>query len=114
MNYAKLTPSVVFGLIDKYTLAIWATLALFLMACTASGLLGDGRRIAQEDMHATVTAEAMLTETYGGEVSKAIEKFELQWHSLEAHTDPNIESEVATDPFLSYRGIARFGEAIYD
>ena len=63
---------------------------------------------------ATSTAKASLTMAHEAEVRSAIEGFELRWHSLEAITNPQIESEVATGPYLEFRGNAHLGDSIYD
>lgn len=67
--------------------------------------------IACVNLHA---GDASLTESHEEEARLAIENFELRWYSLEAHKEPSIQSEVATDPYLHYVGYAREGKAIYD
>jgi len=63
---------------------------------------------------ATAAAEAFLTQTYGAEVTSAIEGFESRWFSLDAHVDPAVQSKIATGLYLEYFGYARAGAALYD
>jgi len=63
---------------------------------------------------ATAEMEKSLTAIYGVEVRTTIEGFESRWLSLEAHTNPSLQSELATGPYLDYWGYARQGPAIYD
>jgi hypothetical protein len=60
-------------------------LSLSVIVCIALGPL-NGLRIKQESLQATAEAETALTNTYGREVSDAIENFESQWHSVTHHS----------------------------
>jgi hypothetical protein len=88
-------------------------LSLQTTACVATVLRNGDQSATSESLQATKETETQLTETYGAEVRSVIERFELQWGSLEAHTDPSIQSQVATGPYLEYFGYARLSEAIY-
>jgi hypothetical protein len=66
-----------------------------------------------ESAQATQEVEMFLTEAHGAEVRGVIENFTTKWSSLEAHNDPSIQSDLATEPFLSSAGYARLGEALY-
>jgi hypothetical protein len=96
------------------SLAVAALVFLLSAGCIVPGVLDGDRRATVESLQVTATAEALLTETYRTEISSTIENFEIQWHSLEAHTNPGVQAEVATGPFLRCHGNARYGEAIYD
>ena len=71
-------------------------------------------RTAASQGTATAEMEKSLTAIYGAEVRTTIETFESRWLSLEAHTNPSLQSELATGPYLDYWGYARQGSAIYD
>ena len=88
-------------------------LSLQTTACVPAVLRNSDRSATSESLQATKETETQLTETYGSEVRSIIENFELQWGSLEAHTDPSIQSQVATGPYLEYFGYARLGEGVY-
>jgi hypothetical protein len=63
---------------------------------------------------ATAEVEATLSAAYGPEVFAAIEHYEANWLSLDAHQDPNIQSRLATGGYLWYWGYARAGDTLYD
>ena len=100
----------------KFLILTIVVLAIFSgVACIVAFVVFSNRELTRRaHLQATATAEAVLTEMYGAEVSQIIENFELKWHSYEAYIDPNVGTEVATDPFFHARGYAKFGEAIYD
>lgn len=62
----------------------------------------------------TADAERAIAQTHEPEVRSAIQKFEAQWLSLEAHQDPRLQSDLATGPYLDQSGYARLGERLYD
>lgn len=84
---------------------------LLIGACLTYAVLAIKRDSVQTT--ATAEIEASLTIQHGAEVRAAIENFEKNWLSLEAHTNPNIQSEFATGPYLDYWGNARQGDKIY-
>jgi hypothetical protein len=112
---SKIRPVRVCSTGEQSAALVFVALVFLLIAgCIVPGLLDGDRRAAVESLQVTATAEALLTETHKTEISRTIENLEIQWHSLEAHTNPGIQAEVATGPFLKCYGNARFGEAIYD
>jgi hypothetical protein len=72
----------------------------------------DSRTPSQ--IEATLEAERFLTKTYGKEVQEVIGQFETNWFSYEAHKNPSMQSELATEQFLNYWGFQSRGKAIYD
>ena len=91
-----------------FFILFFVILSFLLILCVALGPLND-LRIKKESLRATAEAEAILTDAHGKEVRDVIENFELQWHSLEAYTDPNIQSGVATGQYLECYSNARGG-----
>jgi hypothetical protein len=90
--------------------AICLLFVFLLSAVCCNGYTG----FAPEPSQTPGTPEAYLTDTYGDEVSGVIETFEGKWLSLEAHVNPAMQSELATEPYLEIYGYARMGDAIYD
>jgi hypothetical protein len=45
---------------------------------------------------------------------QSVTAYELKWSSLAAHRDPNVQSEIAVDPYLHYAGYGREGYVISD
>ncbi len=116
MNFASRTRTVGVGSIgEQLVILIPVALVLLLsIGCIVPGLLDGDQRATQEARRVTATAEAILTDKHGTEVRRVIEDFEMRWHSLEAHIDPAIQAEVATEPFLTWFGNAKYGRAIYN
>jgi hypothetical protein len=77
-------------------------------------ICGSCHSTTPESLQATKDVEASLTEIHGARVSDAIENFEMRWSSLNAHKNPDIQSEIATGSFLDYFGYARQGSALFD
>jgi hypothetical protein len=99
-------------LADRMNLVL-AILALSTVSVACVGLYGnrDGGGVSKQ---ATAEAESNLATAYGVEVQGTIENFESKWLSLDAHKDPDIQSRLATGPYLDYWGYMRMGKAIYD
>ncbi len=116
MKSAKIVQRVALGLTKRKFLAFLVVISLLVLgaACGILIFVRHENYLASEYLRATATAEALLTETHGAEVSKIIKNLELKWHSFEAHINPTVESEIATEPFLSTFGYEKFGDAIYD
>lgn len=99
---------------ERLSTSFCSILAVFLnVGCTVLGPPGEGIS-PRASATATVTAEAFLTQTYGAEVSSAIEDFESGWFSIEAHINPAVQSDIATGPYLEHFGYAHVGAALYD
>jgi hypothetical protein len=90
----------------KTTLIIYAAVVLLPIGACSNQDATSAR------VSATRTAEEGLTNTYGIEVSRVIENFETSWFTLAAHRNPNIQSELATGPYLDYFGFSRAGDAL--
>jgi hypothetical protein len=87
---------------------------LFIATCGVCGVLGGCQGTISESSQATREAEIFLTEAYGAEVRDAIENVKAKWSSLEAYNNPSIQSELATEQYVSHNGYASLGEAIYN
>jgi hypothetical protein len=84
----------------------------FALLCTSCGpVLSEQERAA---ILATKAAETSLTSAHGTEARSAIENYEAEWMSLEAHKNPTTQSRLATGGYLWYWGYARMGEKVYD
>lgn len=76
-------------------------LGLLLFLLVVVGCIGVFRLQSMwSSVKSTRTAEEALTEVYKDTASSAIYRFEMTWSSLEAYRDPQMQAQVATDPFL--------------
>ena len=89
-----------------------------LIACASCSYIGARQFaiISEQDEKKTevASAESTLTAQYGHEIQLIIENFELNWTSLEAHTNPDIQRGLATEPYLDDFAFERAGLSIYD
>ena len=82
-------------LMKSYWRVLLLAPVLLIGACLAYAALA----IKRDSTQATATAEieASLTIQHGAEVRAAIENFEKNWLSLEAHTNPNIQFDMTIE-----------------
>lgn len=69
---------------------------------------------SQNEQRLTRETERRLTVASGEEVKSAIQHFQMNWRSLEAHTNPDVQANIATGLYLEQYGYARLGKSIYN
>ena len=96
----------------NYLLGIIVALTLILIVCIGSIVslrqeFADMRPITPTEIassKATAETETMLTQTYGEQVSKIVEDFEVRSHSLEFIKGTGVDAEITTGYFYQVYG----------
>jgi len=96
----------------NYLLGITVILILILVVCISSLLslrqeFADMRPITLTEIassKATAETETMLTQTYGEQVSRIIEDFKVQRHSLEFIKGTGVDAEITTGYYYQLYG----------
>lgn len=86
-------------------------LLLLSLLCVLAASARLSRAITTPAM-ATASLSMTLTARHGEEVKFAIERYETNWLSFEAHLNPGLQTRYATGYHLEYWGFARIGSGI--